>query len=63
MSLLRSTKSKSIERPSLIVKLKIISKKDRTIDEQETWQALVDCFKNHPELDVFQAEIIPDYDA
>jgi hypothetical protein len=57
--MLRSSKSRSVERPSLLIKLKIVNKTGATLDEQDAWQALVDAFKNHPTLDVFQAEVSP----
>jgi hypothetical protein len=63
MNLFRSSKGKSVERTSLIIKLKLVNKKGDTLDEGDAWQALVDCFKKHPTLDVFQAEISPDKDG
>jgi hypothetical protein len=62
MSNLRATHSKSIERDSLKITLRLVSKQGDVLDEQVAWQALIDCFLKHPSLDVFQAEISPDKD-
>lgn len=59
MALSRSP-SKSIERKSLLIKLKLVNKHGERLDEQDAWQALVDAFKKHPDLDVYQAEVFPD---
>jgi hypothetical protein len=48
------------ERRGLKINLRVISRQDGPIDDEEVWQALVDAFRNHPTLDVYQAEIGPD---
>jgi len=63
MSLIRQKASKSVERNSLSIKLILVNKKGDVLDESEAWQALVDCFKKHPTLDVHQAEIGPNKDG
>lgn len=55
--------TKSIERTSLLVGLKIISRANEALDETEVWNALVDAFRKHPTLDVYQAIIAPDLDG
>lgn len=54
--------SRAPKRTSLLIQLKLVSKTGEQIDEQDAWQALVDCFAKHPLVDVFQAEIRPNKD-
>jgi hypothetical protein len=60
MASLRSADLKTNQRPSLLIGLKLVTRDGRPLDEQEAWNALIDCFRHHPTLDVYQAEIKPD---
>jgi hypothetical protein len=46
----------------MLVRVRVVNKKGYTLDEQEIWQALIDCFSKHPYLDVSQAAVFPDKD-
>jgi len=62
MSLFRTTKSLGAERPSVLIKLRLIDKLGLPIDPSLAWQALLIAFKDHPHLEVSKAEIRPDTD-
>jgi hypothetical protein len=55
--------SKIPQRPSLLVQLRLIKRSGAALDEEEAWTALIDAFRLHPTLDVYQAEIAPDKGA
>jgi hypothetical protein len=57
MSLFRSKSVNSLDRPSLLIQLRLTDKKNDPIDQSDAWQALIDAFKDHPYLEVYQAEI------
>lgn len=58
--MIRSQNSATAERNSLKIELRLVSKKNKILDEEEAWNALIDCFKNHPTLEVYQALVSPD---
>lgn len=63
MSLLRRRGPKNVERPSVIVGLKLINKLGNPLDEQEVWDALVLLFKNHAYLEMVKASVGPDAES
>lgn len=60
MSLLRAPSSQAADRPSVLIKLKLTDKLGVPVDASLAWLALKDVFKDHPHLQVTQAEIGPD---
>ncbi len=63
MSLLRqSSKSSGLDRPSVLVQLRLRDKLGVPVDASNAWLALKAAFKDHPHLEITQAEIRPDKD-
>lgn len=48
------------ERPSLLIKLKLVDKFGLPIDESYAWLALQDAFKGHKHLEVKSVQTFPD---
>lgn len=57
---IKRKESLSVQRPSLLVTLKLSDKTGSVLDESKAWDALVSAFANHPTLEIQQAEISPD---
>lgn len=51
------------ERPSVLIKLRLVNKSGNPLDPSEAWAALLAAFKDHKHFDIHQAEISPDKKA
>ncbi len=60
MGLFRSSKSKQVERSSVIISIKMEEKMGLPLESDTAWMLLQEAFKNHPNVVIRQAEIRPD---
>lgn len=56
----KKSASKQIERPSLLISLRLIDTEGLPLDENLAWEALNKAFESHPYYRVYQATIRPD---
>jgi hypothetical protein len=63
MSNLRSKVTKSVQRASVVVHLRIYDKEGFPVDEQNVWAALNKAFEAHPYMRIESALVCPDTDG
>ncbi len=52
--------TKQVDRPSVKIIIRMVDRQGYPIDYQAVWESLKASYKNHPYLDIYQAEIHPD---